>query len=466
MSFISYAQNFEDVILRRVFRDVEAGFYVDVGAWDPVSHSVTKAFYDAGWRGINIEPGPMFTALAAARPRDINLHLAVSDRSGRMRLHVHRAGDRVLGTSTLYDGPLPDLSGTLVTKEDTEVEVLPLVQVLDHHAGDRHIHFLKIDAEGAEAAIIRGADWRRHRPEVVVIEATRPNTQDRTQAEWEPLLTDNGYRLVLFDGLNAWYLREESSARAEAFWLPPNIFDDFRVALELDLERRLAASEEWGHAVQQTLQQTQQYQASLEQGLAQVRDHAEALEQALQQAQRDLKRTRIAHAAEAACAAAYAHQVAEQQAELAQHAERVSDLTTALAATDAQLADTEAERRRLAAERWRLVQDLRMPAGPRILQLILPAARLVRRLAWAGRVPAASPPPDIAVLVKPHSSPAAERRPSQDQFKAPTPSVTDAPPAPAAATDREVNPQLARSVEAALLTLTLRGGQDAAGRTS
>ena len=35
MPFISYAQNYEDVILWRALRDVEHGFYVDVGAADP-----------------------------------------------------------------------------------------------------------------------------------------------------------------------------------------------------------------------------------------------------------------------------------------------------------------------------------------------------------------------------------------------------------------------------------------------
>ena len=49
---ISYAQNAEDVVLMRAFADVEKGFYVDVGAWDPVADSVTKAFYDIGWSGL------------------------------------------------------------------------------------------------------------------------------------------------------------------------------------------------------------------------------------------------------------------------------------------------------------------------------------------------------------------------------------------------------------------------------
>ena len=43
MSFVSYAQNYEDVMLARALRGVEQGFYIDVGAQDPVDDSVTKA---------------------------------------------------------------------------------------------------------------------------------------------------------------------------------------------------------------------------------------------------------------------------------------------------------------------------------------------------------------------------------------------------------------------------------------
>ena len=56
MPFVSYAQNYEDVMLWRVLRDVERGFYVDVGAADPEEWSVTRAFYDRGRSGINVEP--------------------------------------------------------------------------------------------------------------------------------------------------------------------------------------------------------------------------------------------------------------------------------------------------------------------------------------------------------------------------------------------------------------------------
>src|SRR2546423_10649850 len=65
---ITYAQNFEDVILARVFSGCTDGFYVDVGAGDPLNLSVTKWFYDLGWDGINIEPNrALFKRLVEAR---------------------------------------------------------------------------------------------------------------------------------------------------------------------------------------------------------------------------------------------------------------------------------------------------------------------------------------------------------------------------------------------------------------
>ncbi len=243
MTFVSYAQNFEDVILHRVFADIRHGTYVDAGAWDPVIESVTKAFYDLGWSGINIEPSPIFTRLAQARPRDVNLNLALGAARGRMMLRVYRDAAQVLQASTLMHDNVPRIPNQAALRAtDIEVEVLPLAEMLDAHPPDRHIHFLKIDVEGAEEAVIRGADWRRHRPEIVLIEATRPQSTERNDDAWRPLMLAAGYRPVLFDGLNAWFLREESSDRAASFATPPNVFDNFRLH-DAEAEQRITAAE-------------------------------------------------------------------------------------------------------------------------------------------------------------------------------------------------------------------------------
>ena len=88
MTFISYAQNYEDIMLFRALRHVADGFYVDVGANSPDEHSVTKAFYERGWRGINIKPVMEYhQQLLAARPRDVNLPVAISDTTGFIEFH-------------------------------------------------------------------------------------------------------------------------------------------------------------------------------------------------------------------------------------------------------------------------------------------------------------------------------------------------------------------------------------------
>ena len=44
-AIVSYAQTREDVLLWRALHNVHRGFYIDVGAHDPTTLSVTRAFY-------------------------------------------------------------------------------------------------------------------------------------------------------------------------------------------------------------------------------------------------------------------------------------------------------------------------------------------------------------------------------------------------------------------------------------
>ena len=95
---ISYAQNFEDVMLWRALKNVKNGFYVDVGAGRPELDSVTKHFYEQGWHGINIEPhSEDFLLLAAARPRDVNLNIAIGPQKWTENTYPEKNDARLAG---------------------------------------------------------------------------------------------------------------------------------------------------------------------------------------------------------------------------------------------------------------------------------------------------------------------------------------------------------------------------------
>ncbi len=233
MPFVSFAQNFEDVMLHRALTDVEDGFWIDVGAWHPTRDSVTRAFSDAGWRGVNVEPDPAaFALLATARPRDVNLNCALGARPGEATLR--RFADTGLHTLDPAIAARHVEAGLVV--EGLRVRVATLAEICRAHA-PRDIHFLKIDVEGAEQAVLAGGDFTVHRPWIVLAEATRPCTGEEDWTTWDPLLTSNGYMFVWFDGLNRFYLAvEREAALAPAFRAPPNVFDGFRRASEVVAE--------------------------------------------------------------------------------------------------------------------------------------------------------------------------------------------------------------------------------------
>jgi FkbM family methyltransferase len=233
--FISYSQNFEDVILYRALKGVDKGFYIDVGAWDPVVDSVTKAFYDRGWRGINIEPVRAFyEKLLADRPEDVNLMVAVGSRNGLVRFF--EVVDTGLSTTN------EELAKRYM-QEGYEVRELlvPCMRLADicKDYGVQEVHFLKIDVEGAEKEVLEGFDFSRIRPWIVIVEATEASTQKETFKDWESLLLDQDYEFVYYDGLNRFYVARERSELKEAFKLPPNLWDGFVRYHEWKLQREV-----------------------------------------------------------------------------------------------------------------------------------------------------------------------------------------------------------------------------------
>ncbi|WP_158554670.1 FkbM family methyltransferase [Methylovirgula sp. 4M-Z18] len=221
--FISYAQNYEDVLLARVFGGQGTGFYVDVGAYHPVHGSVTKALYDRDWSGINIEPGPVFEELAAQRPRDINLRMAVMDYKGE----VSFVDDTEDGGLSHVD---PEASGGRRIPCDT------LENIVRDHAKGRPIDFIKIDVEGAEEVIVRSTNWRNLRPRVLIFEATKTWSNILANEAWEPILLEQGYMRVHFDGVNCYYVPEEEHDRLKQhFSAPVNVLDN---AMRYDMAPR------------------------------------------------------------------------------------------------------------------------------------------------------------------------------------------------------------------------------------
>jgi FkbM family methyltransferase len=225
VTFVSYAQNFEDVLLWRAFHDVEQGRYIDIGAQDPEFDSVSLAFYKAGWRGIHVEPTAFYAnKLREARPDETVIEAAVTDVAGPIQFYELgglSSGRKDIANHHKKSGHKP---------HEILVPTIRLDQLLELESGD--IHWLKVDVEGMEADVLRSWGKSSKRPWVLVIESTFPNSQEPTEHLWIDQVLSRGYSEAFFDGLSRYFVHEAHSEISSRLNRPANVFDAYQVTTQ------------------------------------------------------------------------------------------------------------------------------------------------------------------------------------------------------------------------------------------
>ena len=203
---LSYSQNLEDYHLSLAFAGQTTGTYVDVGAGHPIADNVSFWFYERGWQGIVVEPQSQLAGLyQRLRPRDILVRSLVGRQCGEIDFHVI---DRLHGLSTTLEDYAQKAQAFGAGYQTVRMPVTTLAKLFEGSAPGS-IDFLKIDVEGAEGDVLFGGDWKRFRPKVIVAEAVTPMTSEPSWQGWEPFLIAQGYRFVLFDTLNRFYVAQE-----------------------------------------------------------------------------------------------------------------------------------------------------------------------------------------------------------------------------------------------------------------
>lgn len=193
---LAYAQDGEDMVLRRLVGQQAEGFYVDVGAHDPFRFSNTCYFHRRGWGGINIDADPdAISAFRRARPHDVNLCVGVSDTPGRMIFH--RFNEPALNT---FDAELAAERVRMPAYRITERIEAPIRRLDDilaeHLPPGQAIDMLSIDVEGQDAQVLASNDWSRFRPRFLLVEALRISFGALPEQASYRLATSVGYALV------------------------------------------------------------------------------------------------------------------------------------------------------------------------------------------------------------------------------------------------------------------------------
>lgn len=193
---LSFSQEGEDMILRRLFENRERGFYVDVGAHHPQRFSNTYFFYLRGWRGINIDamPGSM-VPFEKLRPEDTNIEAAISDFSEE--LTYYSFNEPALNS---FSEPLSKNRDGVNNYEIVDKRLIKtkrLSEIFDEYLPlGQEITFLSVDVEGLDYQVLLSNDWSKYKPEIVLVEELSDSldTSDKVSRTY-CLLKEQGYEI-------------------------------------------------------------------------------------------------------------------------------------------------------------------------------------------------------------------------------------------------------------------------------
>ena len=207
-STLSYAQEGEDLVLKRILDKRTTGFYVEVGCHHPFRFSNTYLFYKRGWRGICIDPLPgTARRFKRWRPRDIAVELGVALRPSTLTYFMF--DESAVNT---FDGNLArhvEVQGKYKIVEKRKIDAEPLFSIIERYlpASVTHIDFFSVDVEGLDLEVLRSNDWGRFSPEVVIAECL---DSDLVAVQDNPVvrfMAEVGYRAYAKTGHSVFFLR-------------------------------------------------------------------------------------------------------------------------------------------------------------------------------------------------------------------------------------------------------------------
>ena len=179
--------------LWRYFAGRKKGTVVDVGAHDGYSYSNSWPFLLRGWNGILVEPHlenyEKLVLLHKDLPRVQTYNFACGDQPGKFPLFFGKS-DKGSAYATLSTEESPWYKATR-SDRSALVNVVRLDSILAQAGCPPSFELLSIDTEGYDYQVLKGLDFNKFRPEIIITEDAEPPFS--CLQEKKQLLKDNGY---------------------------------------------------------------------------------------------------------------------------------------------------------------------------------------------------------------------------------------------------------------------------------
>ena len=205
----------QDTAVLEYFDYRRGGFFVDVGAAEPIRNNNTfRLENEYGWNGIAIEPHSTYAARWRKSKR--TCHFVEALVLNEERKVEYNQSDYGSWTSNYFVGDFRGgPSGIGPNGVKRKLTSRTLTSILDEHNAPRHIEFLSIDVERAELWVLQGIDWDKYSFGVIMVERTAgPNSGPERIAygkQVQNYLEHRGYHFLHKVGADDMYHRPKTA---------------------------------------------------------------------------------------------------------------------------------------------------------------------------------------------------------------------------------------------------------------
>jgi FkbM family methyltransferase len=181
----------DEYLDKKIFKKREKGFFIDIGAHDGITYS-NSLFFERyrKWAGICIEPNPdVFLKMAKLRS-SLNIEACIGTKHGEVDfLKVSGYAEMLSGMKDNYQKvhykrlteEIKNMGGKM---EETKVLSIPL-RVLCEKYSIKHVHYISLDVEGGELAVLNSINFKTISVDVFSVENNYEDNEIRSKMKEE-----------------------------------------------------------------------------------------------------------------------------------------------------------------------------------------------------------------------------------------------------------------------------------------
>jgi hypothetical protein len=185
-----YSQVGQDCKVLEFFEDKSNGYFVDLASnhWEELSNTLSLEYFNS-WKGICIEPNPMYLeGLLANRKCKVFTNPVSKINGEKIDFRFDGVFGGMIGNE--FDNKKEDL---IPNSSIVQLETVNLTTILDFAKSPSVIDYLSLDVEGAEFYVFSSLDYDKY--QFLVLSLERP------LHHLHRLLIVNGYRYLLTLGV-------------------------------------------------------------------------------------------------------------------------------------------------------------------------------------------------------------------------------------------------------------------------